>query len=232
MPIATDIYTPEWETCFEKVNFPNSIKGTYFIEGDLDGKHISLSDKVENFEMFLGGNAPPQYFDTLRTTRDTTIWGTPTVSFGNNSLGFNINLNMPSFYIDRKDIHLKKTLTEQYEKHTLSHLNVGDLPILSTDVNKFALTVHNTCYTNERPYGRGFMATSAWGEQKNSYIRLKSIKKRDAISVYQSIYDVPLTDYELEFEFAVTLYKDPNGRHIWHTLSNGKMRAVLSFFNY
>jgi hypothetical protein len=230
--VTTNLNDPKWENCFKDLQFPNNIKSNYYIEGYLDNKYFVISDNIDGFKMYPDGHSIPysnKILDKLQS--DTTrLYGNANVSF---SKEFGINLNMPAVYHPFDGFHLLKGYPD-YKNITLDKLKIGNLPIgNSYDGKSFSITVNSKqCYFENSPYPKTFVATSAWGEQSNSYIRLINITKRTGVSLFQNTMDQKLSDYELEFEFSINLFKDPEGKHLWKKLTNGKMKCVLSFLEF
>ncbi len=226
--IAND---PNWENCFNGLQFPDSPISTYYVEGYLDKEHFLIADKVSGFKMHYTGMSVPTAEIEKFQTDSTVIYASPTVSFSNE---IGININMPSVYSLIKDMPNTLKGETLYRNATLDKLKVGELSLgIPYDGKSFAITINTkACHVDGGPYPRNFMASSAWGNQNGSYLRLLNINKRTERSIYQDNYNQELTDYELEFEFSVNLYKAPEGKQLWKKLSKGKMKCVMSFFKY
>jgi hypothetical protein len=230
--LTNELLETDWDKCFKNTIFPKSNKSTYFIEGNLDNEHILISDKIDGFKISNGCINPSINRNLSIIQNDSiSIYGNTGVII---SKEFGINLNMPVTYIPFDKIYNRKFGNDNLIDKTLSSLKVGDLRLGDPyDGSSFAITINSKgCYTDNSSYPKWFTASSANGAQSGSYLRLLKITKSPNNSIYKDIYSVPMADYELELEFKVNLYKDFEGNQLWKKFTNGKMKVVVSFYEY
>lgn len=88
---------PLWDRCLNSSQFPNGLKSTYYVEGDLDDAHFVIGDNVDGFKMNPVASSPmadAKELDNLQSD-SFRLYGQAAVSFSN---VIGITLHLPAVY--------------------------------------------------------------------------------------------------------------------------------------